>query len=801
MKFGLLSPTNPDKKDQSRWLLLIGFGAVFGLFFLTISIGLYQASRSNANLKAVTQQLNVKASLVDRMYNAARERSIELYTMSSLQDPFERDAVFLKFNKHAAEFADARLALLAMPLNKEEKILLEKQGSVTGWVYPLQEHVVDLIQNDNLAQARTLITEQCVPGQNQVLSALARLKDFQATAIAELTALENRTQKNIIITIVGLTLLTLLLASSIAISVIRRIGLMERNLQTEKQQAKITLSSIGDAVISTDVNGQIMNFNSMAEHLTGWHMENACHKNIDEVFCVYKESDHAQLLNPVKGVLLSQKTIISSNDVILLRNDNTEFAIEYTVSPIVDENKSLLGAVVVFRDVTELRSMSSKLSYQASHDSLTGLVNRREFELRLSQAIINVRNEEKSHAVCYLDLDQLKIVNDSAGHIAGDELLKQVAHRMAPILRNSDVLARLGGDEFGVLLEGCNADKALEIAEKLRSTIKETQFAWDSNHYNISVSIGIVVIDSESDNVSSILAAADTACYAAKDKGRNRIEIYHMDSTRLSERRQEMRRVQDISQAIEQDNLILYCQKIIPTNKTAKQTPFYEILLRMQNDEGEIISPMSFIPTAERYNLMSSLDKWVIGKVLSALSDYKRRGIGPDIMLSVNISGQSISNDQFVDYVTKAIEGTDFYPQSLCFELTETVAIANMTVAIGFIQRLRKLGCKFALDDFGSGLSSFTYLKNMPVDYLKIDGSFIKDICHDSIDLAFIESIQRIARMMNLQTIAEFVETSEILQKIREIGITHAQGYEIEYPYAFCEMQDRVMTSSLIQQA
>ncbi len=432
---------------------------------------------------------------------------------------------------------------------------------------------------------------------------------------------------------------------------------------------------------------------------------------------------------------------------------------------------------------------------------MTGLVNRREFELRLSQAINSARTENKSHAVCYLDLDQLKIVNDSAGHIAGDELLKQTAHRMAPILRNDDVLARLGGDEFGVLLEACDEAKALEIAETLRQTIKDTQFAWDNNHYNISVSIGIVVIDSESTDVSSVMAAADTACYAAKDKGRNRIEIYHMDSTRLSERRQEMRRVQDISQAIEQDKLVLYCQKIIPTNKAVKQTPFYEVLVRMQNEAGEIISPMSFIPTAERYNLMSSLDKWVIEKVLTALSDYKRRGLGPDIMLSVNISGQSVSNDQFVDFVTQIIETTDFYPQSLCFELTETMAIANMTVAIEFITRLRKLGCKFALDDFGSGLSSFTYLKKMPVDYLKIDGSFIKDICHDHIDLAFIESIQRIARMMKLQTIAEFVETPEILQKIREIGITHAQGYEIERPYAFCDMQDRVMTAGLILQA
>ncbi len=801
LSLGPFCPFTTSNLDQSRCLLFISFGAVLCLFMLTITIGLYQSSRSNSNLKAVTQQLYVKASLVDQMYNAARERSVGLFTMASLSDPFVQDSIYLKYNQSAANFANARIALLEMPLNQEEQSLLEQQGMVTKWVFPLQEQIVELIQNDELAQARSLLTEKALPGQNQVLTHLTKLKNLQAKAIAELTDLENRTQKKNVLTILGLAALTLLLGGFIALFVTRRISVMAQTLQTEKQLAKITLSSIGDAVISTDTRGQITDFNAMAEHLTGLATKDALGKQVDSVFRIYKEADRSSFINPVNTVLQTKETIASNHDLLLIRSDNTEFAIEYNISAILDENKSLLGAIVVFRDVTEIRSLSYKLSYQASHDSLTGLVNRREFEQRLSQAIINAKNEDTTHALCYLDLDQLKIVNDSAGHIAGDELLKQVAHRMAPILRNSDVLSRLGGDEFGVLLEGCTESKALEIAEKLRQTIKETQFAWGNNNYNISVSIGVVIITSDSANVSSIMAAADTACYVAKDNGRNCIEIYHTDSNRLHERRQEMRRVQDISQAVEQNNLILYCQKIVSTKTKVGYTPFYEILLRMKNKDGEIISPKAFIPTAERYNLMASLDKWVIGNVLTALAENKQNHGDTEIMLSVNVSGQSISNDQFVDYVTRTIEATDFNPQSLCFELTETVAIANMTVAIDFIHRIRKLGCKFALDDFGSGLSSFSYLKNMPVDYLKIDGSFIKDICHDEIDLAFIESIQRIARMMDLQTIAEFVETPEILQKIRDIGISLAQGYEIEQPYDFSEMLNRVTKTSIQQLA
>lgn len=772
---------------RNRWLLPASFAGVFLLFSLATAVSTHHAWRSNEHAQAIANELNAKTLLINRMRNAARERSLELYAMTSLPDPFQRDEAFMRFKEYAAEFIVARQALQAHDLSRDERAILQHQSELTRRVYPIQERIVELVQNDRLEEARDLITRHAVPLQTSVLNVLNELMNIQLDTIGELAAMEARSQHRNLVLTLGLGLVALLIGIAITIMIVRYISRTEQRLQMEKYLAELTLSSIADAVISTDSSGRIRAMNAMAEYLTGFRFRDVAGRPVTSVLRMYHEEDRSSALDPVSQVIESRETYKSDYDLMLLRNDQTEFGIESTVSPIIDQNDVLRGTIVVFRDVTEIRSLSSTLSYQARHDALTGLINRREFEERLDQAIKNARHEKITHALCFLDLDQLKTVNDAAGHAAGDELLKQIAQRLSSILRRSDVLARFGGDEFGVLLEGCNEAKALDIAEAMRRKVKETRFSWGNNAFDVSISIGLVMITGDSGDVTRTMAAADTACYAAKENGRNRIETYQVDSKVLSERRREMRRIHDIRLAIETNGLELYGQKIKPLPGTNDDRPFVEVLVRMRHADGKLILPNTFIPVCERYNLMPELDRWVIETVLRQFGSRRQKDPARQHACSINVSGQSISNPGFVDAITAAIERSNIPSGALCFELTETAAIANMSTAFEFINRVRALGCRFSLDDFGSGLCSFSYLKNMPVDYLKIDGSFILDICHDPVDHAFVDTIHRIGEMMGIQTIAEYVETPEILERVIEIGISYAQGFEIDLPRPLAE--------------
>ena len=772
---------------QNRLILLASFASVFLLFSLATAVSTYHAWRSNEHTQAIANELNAKTLLINRMRNAARERSLELYAMTSLPDPFQRDDAYMQFKEFAADFIVLRRALLEKDLSQKERAILQRQADLTNRVYPIQERIVELVQNDQLDEARDIITRQAVPLQTNVLNVLNELMNIQLDTIGELAAIEARSQQRNLAISLGLGVIAFLIGITIAISIARYISRTEQRIQMEKYLAELTLSSIADAVISTDTLGNIKAMNTMAEHLTGYKFSDVFGKSISTVFRIYQKEDKASLLDPVNKVIESRLIYKSDDDLMLIRIDDCEFAIESTISPIIDQDNELRGTIVVFRDVTEIRSMSSTLTYQARHDALTGLINRREFEERLDQAIKNARNDKTTHALCFMDLDQLKTVNDSAGHAAGDELLRQIAQRLSSSLRRSDVLARFGGDEFGVLLEGCNESNALDVAESMRKKVKNTRFSWGNNAFDISISIGLVMINADSNDVTKTMAAADTACYTAKENGRNRIEKHHVDSTVLSDRRQEMRHIHDIRLAIKQNGLELYGQNIKPLSATTEDQPFIEILVRMRHVDGRLILPSMFIPVCERYNLMPELDKWVIETILKKIKTDQRSGQMDLQAYSVNISGQSISNPEFVDVITDVIKRADIKAGALCFELTETAAIANMSTAFEFINRVRVLGCKFALDDFGSGLCSFSYLKNMPVDYLKIDGSFILGIGHDPVDLAFVDTIHRIGEMMGIQTIAEYVETPEILERVIDIGIAYAQGFEIGLPRPLVE--------------
>lgn len=450
------------------------------------------------------------------------------------------------------------------------------------------------------------------------------------------------------------------------------------------------------------------------------------------------------------------------------------------VSSIRDSDDQFLYAIAQIQDITEAHELSEQLSYQATHDSLTDLVNRREFERRLHSELQSIALGSKTeHALCYIDLDQFKVINDTCGHVAGDELLRQLASSMKTILRKRDLLARLGGDEFGVLMEDCSLEQAKRVATLICTTVEEFRFSWEDKTFNLGASIGLTTINQHSSNVVEVMKRADAACYVAKELGRNRIHVYLEEDTSLAQRHGEMQWVSKINAALDDNRFRVYAQPIL--NLETAQINHYELLLRMEDETGAIIPPGAFLPAAERYNLISKIDKWMLDTAFRWLENESRHV--PDLAFcSLNLSGLTLGDNHFLDHVLQMIEQAHFPTNRICFEITETAANAHLNNAMTFINALKDKGCLFALDDFGSGVSSFAYLKNLPVDYLKIDGMFVKDMVDDPIDFAMVKSINEIGQVMGKKTIAEFVENDAIQEKLMEIGVNYAQGYGVGKP-------------------
>ncbi len=560
---------------------------------------------------------------------------------------------------------------------------------------------------------------------------------------------------------------------------------MEYALLEEKERAQITLDAIADGVITTNNEGQVLYLNPVAEELTGWDVfESHCHP-LTEVFRVIQNPDHGHNRREYDKDWFHN--VVGSQQ--LFRRDGARFHIQSSRTPILGIDGKELGYVIVFRDVTEQLQLTERLGYQATHDSLTKLLNRGEFETILQMALRTARATNTKSCVFYIDLDQFKVVNDTCGHVAGDALLKRLAEGIPGMLRESDVVARLGGDEFGVLLENCSVDQAIELADAIRLYVKESRFSWENKIFDVGASIGIVEINEESESVSDIMSAADIACYAAKDLGRNCVHVYHRKDSESGRRHNEIQLVTEIIQAIERDDLVLYFQTISPSADIHGVGMHGEILVRMKDIDGKLIPPGLFLPAAERYDLMPTLDLWVIRETLVWLTaQLAIAGHAYFEMISINISGNSLGSEDFCTQVEKMVSECELQSGSICFEITETSAIANFATAINFIERLKLLGVRFALDDFGSGLSSFAYLKNMPVDYLKIDGAFVRDIVDDPIDREIVKSIHQLAGVMGIKSIAEFVENEHIHGILKDIGVDYVQGYGIAKPQPLDEL-------------
>ncbi|MGE5384994.1 MAG: EAL domain-containing protein [Betaproteobacteria bacterium] len=549
-------------------------------------------------------------------------------------------------------------------------------------------------------------------------------------------------------------------------------------LFSEKERAQVTLASIGEAVVTTRKDGRIEFLNPAAEKLCDWKSSEARDRPLSEVLVLRDDITGVRLAD-IWQQFSEGGTRIAERAATLVSRQGEEIAVELTAAPILDHDCLMTGLVVVLRDVREARLLERELSWQASHDALTGLFSRREFENRLGE-LLERRSSQQTHAMLYLDLDQFKVVNDTCGHAAGDELLRQIGHYLASPLRSTDTLARLGGDEFGVLLFDCNTEFAIEVASRLRESIESIQFGWDGKTFSIGVSIGLVHFTASGLSIQDVMSRTDAACYMAKDLGRNRIQVYRKDDDEIVRRYDEMEWVGRIRQALRDGRFVLYRQPIVPLPGSGRQRRHEEVLLRMQDENGELVPPINFIPAAERYGLMAEIDRWVIAETLRLCSLEPVGREAP--VVAINLSGASLGNEQLVTYICECLEQNRVNPRRICFEITETAAVTHLERAIRLIQSLKLVGCRFALDDFGSGMSSFNYLRRLPADYLKIDGSFVRGIDGDAINRAMVRSINEVGHSVGLKTVAESVETEAELAVLREIGVDFVQGYHLGRP-------------------
>lgn len=558
----------------------------------------------------------------------------------------------------------------------------------------------------------------------------------------------------------------------------------EDALYHEKERLQVTLHSIGDAVISANAHGDLLYINPAAEALTGWNLTAAVGKPYGEVFRLIGADGPGEPVPDMMAGAIAAAQVQRYPELQLQPLHGGRVLVEATVSPIRDADGEVQGAVLVFRDVTEQRRLSHEIAYQALHDELTGLGNRRAFEQALALAFEGTRGTAQHDVVCYLDLDEFKVVNDTCGHAAGDTMLREISRLFAGLLDEKDLLCRIGGDEFGILLAGRSMAGALQLADRLQQALARYHFVWLEQRFGVGVSIGMVALDAQTESVGALLQAADSACYVAKEAGRNRIHVYAIDDPALAQRYGVMEWVSRIEHALLHDRFELFAQPIVPLQEDTSQGLHCEILLRIRSEQGELVLPGRFMPAAERYHLAARVDRWVVTHALRWVVEQQDR-IG---QCSINLSGQSLGDAAFTTFVLQALARAEVPCSKLCFEITETAAINNLHTAKHFIETLRACGCKISLDDFGSGLSSFAYLRNLPVDVLKIDGQFVRDIDRDPVSLAMVKSIHEIGCLMGKRTVAEFVESQALVELLQGIGVHYAQGYALGHPVPLAQV-------------
>jgi diguanylate cyclase (GGDEF)-like protein/PAS domain S-box-containing protein len=560
------------------------------------------------------------------------------------------------------------------------------------------------------------------------------------------------------------------------------------SLADQHELLRVTLRSIGDGVITTDSAGRVKWLNPVAERLTGWRTEEAAGRPLCEVFNILNEDTREPVASPVDVCLAEGRIVGLANHTLLLSREGGEYGIEDSAAPIRNERGEVLGVVLVFHDVSEQRRLSGEMSYRASHDVLTGLVNRSEFETRLRWLLHMAHADQSENALLYIDLDEFKIINDTCGHAAGDQVLRQVARLLAEVVRASDTLARLGGDEFAIILDHCSAKQAFLLAQRICDRMESFRFTHEERRFRIGASIGLVPVDERWTTTEAIMQAADSSCYAAKEAGRNRVHCWFDSDRSMHARRGEMQWTERLEQALEENRFVLFAQRIQPLDHRHDGI-HAEVLLRLMEKDGSLVAPGAFLPAAERYHLAPRIDRWVLQRALTWMQGLPAPLPGVVDTICVNLSGQSVGDRAFHNWAIELLTEAGARTRArLCLEITETAAITNLADAASFVGKVRALGVRVALDDFGSGAASFGYLKNLAVDFLKIDGQFIRDLINDRLDEAAVRCFADVARVAGLRTVAECVDDPDVLQQLRSMGVNFAQGYLIHRPAPIDEL-------------
>ncbi|MCR4301046.1 MAG: EAL domain-containing protein [Sulfuricaulis sp.] len=761
---------------QSRTLITAGFMLVLLLLVALAGVGLARLSAVQTHLNNIADKHNAKADIIFSMRHIVRERALSTYAMYIMDNPFDREEELHRFTALASEFMQLRDRLQEIGLNDQEQVAFDKVLDQVRLNQPRQLALIDNITHERYSGVREEILRHNMLRQRALLELLDHMVELGRSEVRKATELASGDYRAAYMTIIMLTVAIILTGLYVASFVVYRARLVEKALAREKEHAEITLHSVGDAVIAADELGNVNYLNPAAEQMTGWRSEEAQGQPLRIVYSIINETTRKPLEHPAMLGVLDCPIAGLDKHTLLISRSGRELAIEDTAAPIRSSDGENIGAIVVFRDVTQQRRLQKELRWQASHDALTGLVNRREFEVMLERMLSSVREQDKQHVLLYLDLDQFKVINDTCGHVAGDELLRQITAIMMPLIRDSDTLARLGGDEFGILLEGCSVPQAQQIGHKLLQSLEEFRFVWQDKIFRVGISIGLVGIHAGNGSSSGVLSAADAACYMAKEKGRNRLWVHQDDDHEVAQRQGEMEWVSRIMHAFDENRFVLYFQSVMPLSATGDFS-YREVLVRMLDEKGELVPPMAFIPAAERYGVMSTVDRWVVKTAFAWLARHPS-----EERLAINISSQSLGDEDFLNYVMEQFRATRLSPRRICFEISETAAIANRNRATHFITALRALGCRFALDDFGSGMSSFAYLKSLPIDFIKIDGAFVRDMIDDKVDFAMVEAVNRIGHVMGIRTTAEYVENGEILEKLRKMGVDYAQGFGLHIP-------------------
>ena len=562
---------------------------------------------------------------------------------------------------------------------------------------------------------------------------------------------------------------------------------IEANLGRGKQQAQITLESIGEGVITADTEGVIDYLNAAAEKLTGTTRENAIGKRMTDLMTLVDENDRKDLGDPVARCLSERRQVGLGRRALMISSDGSrELSVELTASPIIGTGETVAGAVVIMHDVTEIRGLTRRISYQAAHDALTGLINRTEFERQLAEALEGGHGDSVNSVLCYMDLDRFKAVNDTCGHLAGDNMLREIAKLIRDQVRDSDFVARLGGDEFGMLLVRCPLDKSRQIADDVCNAIRDYRFVWQDRIFAVGISIGLVEVARETGTLKDLLSAADSACYVAKQQGRGRVHVYSARDEVSARQRGDIHWLRQLQVALRENRFEIHAQPIISTAGRVTRGPALEVLLRMQDEDGKLVPPRQFIPAAERYQLMASVDRWVVQATLSAIAHGAIR-LPDERSCSINLSAQALAEEGFLDFVVECLDHSQVPPYRICFEVSESAVMERFDLARRFVAVLHGIGCQFALDDFGSGLGSFTTLRELSIDYLKIDGTYTRDLRPETLNHQVVTAVTGVARILGFRVIAEQVETQADFEALRSVGVDFIQGNFIDRPHRLGE--------------